>query len=656
MKALPRAPMTVSDEIGRDAVRVEETTWRTRLSNDGRFKEIAPLSAMSPLERMYAAARLNYIHREKQNERLRHALALLDHGISLTSDTSSSGLPASDLHHHMPYADLPLLMALGRLVVIRALETPAAGSDRIAPPWSSALESVVCRLLGGTDGKKIRAWADAWALSPWERISFAGAVQRCAPDPSAVADLLDPMLEEARSLVLKKDRHTDRQAVADIVWSRHLSHTGRTDEAVRLLEERLSKLPDETLSDLLPLRHTDLTRGEGGQLLRIWILEALIDLRGHTAADDARTLRELAVLQPLVETRLKRLFAASGGDLKQRVSILIGLLSGDASDAARQRSPKAARPLDPTLIERRLRHPAGREGTVLRKVGGFLAAGKTPDYGALKSYARKISPETAPELSRTLMDGAVILGMPAVEGYISFGDLDTGIRGYDAKPPFLLIGGAHTDPKSSVFMTSDELRFLVGGELAHIRFGHERITSREVWEGTFDKAMTLVELVPVLGTYLGKIGRFGGAADMVKKAGSLQNYIRRARDVAATTQSLIGGKNKDAPPAVRRGLSEDEQNLISAFRVMQLTADRVGLLLCGDAGAAVRAMFKSRPTLAPELYLAESMGLSSFLGRINEKGELLFQDLAIRLAALFSFYLSREYETLTDAAFAVIEK
>jgi hypothetical protein len=204
-------------------------------------------------------------------------------------------------------------------------------------------------------------------------------------------------------------------------------------------------------------------------------------------------------------------------------------------------------------------------------------------------------------------------------------------------------------------MTPGELRFLIGGELAHIRFKHERITSREVWEGTFDKAMTLVELVPVLGTYLGKIGRFGQiagrAADMARKIGSVQNYISQARDIADSAQSLMGGKNRNAAGTDQGALSHDEQNLISAFRVMQLTADRVGLLLCGDVGSAVRAIFKSRPALVPELPLAESIGLADFLSRTDERGELMFQDLAIRLAALFSFSLSREYERLDRAAF-----
>lgn len=645
MRVLPKAPMAVSDEIGRDVVRVRDVDWRTRMSNDGLFREIAPLSDMPPLERIIAAARLNFIHREKWKERAVYALALLDYGLSLEPDP---------------------IVSLSRLCVSKTLAQASGHAEGGFKAVEGDLDAVACGLSERYDGRQLRDWADAWNLGPWERISLAGAVQRCASLPPAQIDdlkILDPMLEEARALLLKKDRDPGRQAVADIVWARHLRHMGRSGEAVRLLEQRLSKLPDETLSDLLPLRDTDLTKGEGGQLLKVWILEALADFRGRPGQGDAETLRALAVLQPLVDARLRRLLAVSDGVLKRRVSRLMHVLSPNMPEAAGTQTPEgsrpAARPVDPGLIEERLRHPAGREGTVLRKVGQFLATGKTPDHSALKSYARRISPETAPELSRSIMDGALILGMPVVEGYISFGDLDTGIRGYDGKPPFLLIGGSHLEPGSPASMTPGELRFLIGGEMAHIRFRHERITSREVWEGAFDKAMTLVELVPVLGTYLGKVGRFGQiagrAADMAQKVGSFQNYINQARDMAASAQSLIGGKKSDAGTAGPEALSQDEQNLISAFRVMQLTADRSGLLVCGDVVSAVRAIFKSRPTLAAELPLAESMGLSGFLSRTDEHGELMFQDLAIRLAALFSFFLSREYESLDAAAFGTPE-
>jgi hypothetical protein len=246
-----------------------------------------------------------------------------------------------------------------------------------------------------------------------------------------------------------------------------------------------------------------------------------------------------------------------------------------------------------------------------------------------------------------------MLDLKDVEGYVSFGELNTGIRGYDGRPAFLLIGSEHLEAESDYLMEPSEIRFAVGKELAHIKFKHERITSREVWEGAFDKAFSVIELVPVLGGYLGKLGQLskfaGQASSISKKIGDVHGYIKNARDISDTAQDLFFDR-KDTKSSKKQ--KSEEQDLIGAFRVMQLTADRAGLLLCGDLKAAVRAIFKSSPGLVPELQIMEQEGLDQFLSRADENGELIFQQLAIRFAALFSFYLSEEYQELQAAVYS----
>ena len=83
---------------------------------------------------------------------------------------------------------------------------------------------------------------------------------------------------------------------------------------------------------------------------------------------------------------------------------------------------------------------------------------------------------------------------------------------------------------------------------------------------------------------------------------------------------------------------------------MQLTADRAGLTICGDLRAAVEAIFLSTAENRAELPLVRRHGLVTALGRRDGQGGLLNQALAIRLAALFSFYLSSDFEALRAAA------
>ena len=84
----------------------------------------------------------------------------------------------------------------------------------------------------------------------------------------------------------------------------------------------------------------------------------------------------------------------------------------------------------------------------------------------------------------------------------------------------------------------------------------------------------------------------------------------------------------------------DNARLVAAHRVMQHTADRAGLLLSGDLQASIRAAFLTHTRLSRELPVAEGQGLAACLSRTQGEDALLLPDLAVRVAALVSFYLS----------------
>jgi hypothetical protein len=94
----------------------------------------------------------------------------------------------------------------------------------------------------------------------------------------------------------------------------------------------------------------------------------------------------------------------------------------------------------------------------------------------------------------------------------------------------------------------------------------------------------------------------------------------------------------------------DNARLVVAHRVMQLTADRGGLVLSGDLRASLRAMFLTHTRLARELSVAESQGLAACLGRKDPDGRLVLPDLAVRVAALVAFWLSDDFAHLRDAS------
>jgi hypothetical protein len=286
----------------------------------------------------------------------------------------------------------------------------------------------------------------------------------------------------------------------------------------------------------------------------------------------------------------------------------------------------------------------------------MIASKKIPDHGALKSFAKRVSSEEYPELYAAIAEGGVIFGVKSPEAYIAFGDYSTGVRGYESNPPFILIGNEHLINGGPHQMTDVELRFLIGSELAHLKFKHNRITSADVWEGAFDKTISVMEFLPVVGGYLGKLGSLGKFATQANqfssRFGSAQQYISHAWGLASRAQEIYRDKiGKKEPPKNRNEKKPEEAGIIGAFREMRLTADRAGLVLCKDLQSAVQAIFKSSQKFRTHLSTVEKTGLDVFLSKKDEERNLLYQNLAIRLAALFSFYLSEDFTSLLSSAY-----
>ena len=209
------------------------------------------------------------------------------------------------------------------------------------------------------------------------------------------------------------------------------------------------------------------------------------------------------------------------------------------------------------------------------------------------------------------------------------------LRAYEGDSSFLLIGGDHVKPNSDAFLDEGTLRFAVAAELAHLRYSHARVTSDEVWAGTVDLGLSglgmLIAAAPLLK------GLKAPAKHLLDKVGA--PAIKRWR------QKLAG---RDA-----YSLANDNSQVIAAHRAMQLSADRAGLLVCGDPRAAIRSMFTIHPAYLSMWPLVGSHGLRTTVTREirndDERERKRLEDLAVRVAALLSFYLSDEYAMLRAA-------
>jgi hypothetical protein len=242
-----------------------------------------------------------------------------------------------------------------------------------------------------------------------------------------------------------------------------------------------------------------------------------------------------------------------------------------------------------------------------------------------------------------------VLGVTKMEAYVSRGSKAIGVRAYEHAPPFVLVGGRHVDPDDPFFMTPSELCFALAAEIAHLRFGHTRVTSSEVWAGALSKTKDGLDLVLSILPALKGI-RLADRASKIAAKLPLE-AVRRAVGEASRVVELLKDNSNGEPRATPHDsvLSRINEELVAAHRLMQLTADRAGLLLVQDPVAAVRAMMLVRLDYGERLQKMQDVALGELLGERDPRGRIAYQDLAVRIAAMLSFYLSDDFALLARA-------
>ncbi|MBI3203959.1 MAG: hypothetical protein HYZ29_20630 [Myxococcales bacterium] len=614
VEPLEAVPLVLDESLGRTDVVAGRFRWRVARGEVDRWREILAGLDHQGAARVRAFARANWLGRADPAS-LAFSRTLLDRGVR-------GGDPLAIAAAFMIAAELTEPSALHAELdaAVAGLSSHRLPSDALAQTWKDfrlSPEAAVVLL------DRLRSHGDAaepWALALHERL-------------------------HARLLELRRD--PKRLARADVELAEHLIRSSQRERARTLLEARLDDLPSEELLDLLPSEDADLTAGAGGQVLRIRVHELLGEARRTAQGPCVRALAELARLQPLVEARVRALHRAAEGELRTRAGAVLAVLGpgGLARREATADLPEAPA-LPEALLQAVLPHPAARaESAVLGRVQSLLAAVPEPDHGTLLEYVEPISAARQPEATRALMRAARLLGVERMQGFVSRGKKGIGTRAYEGPPAFVLVGVRHLDDDPDYGMTEAELGFAIGTEVAHVAFGHARVTSSEIWRGLFERSREgfdlLLGLLPLFKSYR-----------MAERAYQILQKIP-----TTTIQRVVGGasavrkKLASRPDLGETHQSDDvlsamHEDLVATARVMQLTADRAGLVACRDLGAALRAMLLIRPDHRKELALAEHGGVLELLRERSAAGHLAHQDLAVRIAALCSFYLSDDYARL----------
>jgi len=618
--------MTVKTEIGKDPVSVGEYQWLCSRQNEKKYHDIKNCVPIEKYSRLYEIARLNWLTKIKNNQ-----------------------LFANDIFNFLtatrqdPIDEFTLFFINIENINNKDIINKFAEEDRLI--------NIIKKILKNQESASaLISWYEKWHFSLVTTVALIYILTRVPEDTNDFSKIL-PFHRKIRELFYKEEKDKINKIIFDINFCKHLIKCNENKEAIILLEDHLKNLPDETLLDLLPAHNLDITSTASGQTLKIKILDMLV-LANEKDKSVINSL-QLAMLQPLVRQRLEQLITNSSDNLKMRAEEIKHLLEiGGLLSEEDIYTDEIYNSLKRKDIEDRLRHPAMRNASTLNNFQTWIATVKIPDYSIIKSYAEPLNIKNYPELNNIISDIKIALELEKVEPFISRGDKSVGITSFEAEIPFIIIGGEHLNKDSQYHLTSNEFKFALGLELAHLFFKHSRITANDVWRGAMDKSIFLVDallsILPVVGilgksfSYFEKLSSFAG---FLQKTEKITNITSKSQVILNSTGQAVNLYQKISKKETEMAR---EQEMLAISRLMQLTADRAGLLFCGNIKAAVRSMFLVSRNYASELHVIEKYGLEKFILKQDETGNFVNQEFSLRIANLFSFYLSDDYVTLKN--------
>ncbi len=595
--------------IGRDQISAGYFVWEATGTHERYFHELPSAVAIldAPLHRIWEVIRLNWQHRLTYPE----AQSFVEAGLAYLIHHTDNPLYAFALLytqlHREPQAPIPT--TLDTLFFYPELSNVlAAWADAWYVPLSDRLALVHLLLLEQKAGL------------PYERLLVFHAAVR------------EEFLQKEKSLVAK--------VWAEWMFCRHLIWAGDPKQAQTIIEETLEVLPDETLSALLPLDALQPTGKQTGAALKIQGLDLLIAAKGDKNAVEA--LAAAVEAQPLVAERVERWVAVARKQERARAETLLRCLRPQGLEPAVSEGPDlglASAPLPDEILRQELPHPATRQKTIKQFFQKWLAqaAHLPPDARTLQDFGTELSPESHPGLQAILENIARVLGLVLPPVYLHN---KPEISVYHHPEPLLVIGRPQVEA-----LQTPEWYFALGAALNDLKMGYVQMTLSDLWAGARERSTTALDIFFALLPSVGLLG------STIKYLPDLQKFALHLQRISQTGQALLPVATQAlelvSEASSTKETTEKTQELLVISRLMQYSSDRVGLLLAQDLASAVRAIFLTQLGGKDLLAQAQEMGLDAFLAQQNEQGRWVHQELALRLSALFAFYVGEDFPALT---------
>ncbi len=623
-------PLVVKKGI-KNTIAIDQFVWSAS-KNISLYKDIEEAVKLHNKQRINYIAKMNVANGKQKKKYYDYAKFLL----SLTN-----------------YPSVPLITFLLDYII----DKQAAEKQYIE---TNQLTQILRQLLDNPQAEETLVfWFNDWKPTNQQALFVLQLLLEVAQNEEDIKKIL-PVHELIRKQALNKEKDALNKILIDVEYAKSLLVIGKNKQAEKILKEDLKKLPDQSIAEILPDDKTDPTGELSGQFLKVMLLSLLAKTQQKENA--TQFVREAAILQPLSPQRIYNLTAIDDENLSHKAAEILKIIKDGDIRPTTEITQIKYQPLDSKSLEI-IKHPAYRKKGVFKSFSKWIASYEAPDHTTLKDYAERFDAEKYPKIFEIIVDLQQIFNLGTLEVYITHGENSIGIRAFEDETNFLTIGTEHLNKSSDYYLTFRELQFAIGVEIAFLYFKFAKITSSDIWRGSFEKGKmlvdTLLNIVPAVGAFSSAlksaskvkvISQFvekNKLIDILAKTGkSLENINNTSQTVvgvaSAFTEAIgvgVGGKSKK---------SDGKAEIIALSRMMVITADRFGLAFCNDLQSAIRAIFLTSKDLATQLPLIEKYGLNSFLLKKDENGEYINQNYAVRFANMFSFWLSDDYEKIRE--------
>ncbi|WP_298418620.1 hypothetical protein [uncultured Kordia sp.] len=494
-------------------------------------------------------------------------------------------------------------------------------------------------------GENLVAIMNDWQLSFEEQKNILNILQPFQKKETALHTI--KFHDHFYQLFSAKEKKEEIIFEFNLNYAKHLNNAARFPEAIALYKIIYETLPDDSITDLLPTNTTNLLEGEGGQQLKITILESILYIQQQLEEDSSETVHELAELQPLKQSRIEALLTHKKHQKKAQI-IQEVLHAKVLTTTAIEHSNQYERLEKAAVLEEVVPSCFKNATGFFDSLNNFIAALNPPDYESVISFSDRLNTHNYPEIMERITAICYALQMNVPECYIGRGTYATAVIGVEGKPSFLMIGVDFLDPEHARYLEVNALIFLIAIELAHMYFEHSKITSTDVWRGAADKGFTVVSMLLTVLPFVGNIGKIFGNIASVEKYGKIINRVEQVANVAEKGQGIIEVSEKYNlnPFSKDKSQANDSQNLLITSRLMEIVADKVALLFCDDLKAAVKGLLVGTKSFEQDYHIISQYGVEAFLARTDEEGEFVHQEIIIRLRSMCAFYLSDTFENL----------